>query len=77
MGELRDIPAREAIAAFERAGGVVRRGKGSHINIQMPNGHTVTFAQPRKDVKIGLLRDMLKRGGLSQAEFLRHLGRER
>ncbi len=77
MGELRDIPAKDAIKAFERAGGIVRRGKGSHVNIRMPNGRSVTFAQSNKDVKIGLLRGMLKRAELSQDEFLEHLGRKR
>lgn len=72
MGELRDIPARDAIKAFERAGGVRRKGKGSHVNVEMPNGQHVTFAQPSKDMKIGLLTEMPKRGELSQEEFLRY-----
>ncbi len=55
----------------------MRAGKGSHVNIQMPNGHSVTLVRSRTDVKIGLLKDMLKRAGISQEEFLRHLGRHR
>jgi predicted RNA binding protein YcfA (HicA-like mRNA interferase family) len=77
VGELRDIPAKDAIRAFERAGGIVRKGKGSHVNIRMPNGASVTFAQSNKDVKIGLLRSMLKRAELSQEAFLTYLGRKR
>ncbi len=42
----------------------------------MPNGQSVTFALSRKDVKIGLLRDMLKRAELTDEEFLRYLGRK-
>ncbi len=59
------------------ARGIMRAGKGSHVNIQMPNGHSVTLVRSRTDVKIGLLKDMLKRAGISQEEFLRHLGRHR
>lgn len=55
----------------------MRRGKGSHVNIQMPNGQSVTLVRSRADVKVGLLKDMLKRAGISQDEFLRHLGRRR
>lgn len=77
LGELRDVRPEEAIRAFIRAGGIMQAGKGSHVNIQMPNGQSVTLVRSRADVKIGRLKDMLKRAGISQEEFLRHLGRRR
>ena len=40
---LRGIKARKAISAFIRAGGIKRSGKGSHINIKMPNGIIITL----------------------------------
>ncbi len=77
MPELRNVRPREAIAAFERAGGIVRRGKGDHVNIKMPNGQIVTFSGTREPIKIGLLRSMLRKAGLSESDFVRLLGRER
>ncbi len=74
MATLRNVRPKDAIAALERAGGVVRRGgKGDHINIKMPNGQIVTFSGIREHIKVGLLRDMLRKAGLSEAEFLRLL----
>lgn len=44
MLTLRDIKAKDAIAALERAGGISRRrGKGDRVNVKMPNGQIVTF----------------------------------
>ncbi len=73
MAELRNIRPKEAIAAFERAGGVVRRGKGDHVNIKMPNGQIITFSGRRALIKIGLLKAMLRKAELSEDEFLRLL----
>lgn len=73
MGELRDIRPRDAIAVLERAGGLVRRGKGDHINIKMPNGQIVTFSGRRELIKIGLLRVMLRKAELTEEAFVRLL----
>lgn len=32
-----------AIKALARAGGIRRRGKGTHVNIKMPNGEPITI----------------------------------
>jgi predicted RNA binding protein YcfA (HicA-like mRNA interferase family) len=73
MAELRNIRPKEAIAALERAGGVIRAGKGDHINVKMPNGQIITFSGRREPIKIGLLKAALRKAGLSGAEFLRLL----
>lgn len=73
MPELRDIRAQDAIKALEREGGVVRRGKGDHVNVKMPIGLILTFSGRREPVKIGLLKAMLRKGGLSEEEFHRLL----
>jgi predicted RNA binding protein YcfA (HicA-like mRNA interferase family) len=74
MGALRDIRPADAIAALVRAGGVLRKGgKGDHVNIKMPNGQIVTFSGRKEPIKIGLLKAMLRKAGLSEAEFLRLL----
>lgn len=75
MPELRDVRPQAAIRAFERAGGVARSGKGDHVNVKMPNGQLLTFSSRREPIKIGLLKAMLRKAGLGEAEFLALLGR--
>jgi predicted RNA binding protein YcfA (HicA-like mRNA interferase family) len=71
VAELRDVRPADAVAAPERAGGVVRRsGKGGHVNITMPNGQIVTFSGRREPIKIGLLTAMLRKAGLSEGELV-------
>ncbi len=74
MATLRDVRPKDAIAALERAGGTVRKGgKGDHVNIKMPNGQIITFSGTREPIKIGLLKAMLRKAGLSEDEFIRLL----
>ena len=73
MAGLSNVRPRQAIAALERAGGVVRTGKGDHVNIKMPNGQIITFSGKREPIKIGLLKAMLRKAGLTEAEFIRLL----
>jgi len=71
--ELRGIRPRDAIAALERAGGTARSGKGDHVNIKMPNGQIVTFSGRRDPIKIGLLKAMIRKAGLTEDQFTRLL----
>ena len=74
MPELRGVRPRNAIAALERAGGVVRKsGKGDHVNIKMPNGQILTFSGKREPIKVGLLKAMLRKANLSEEEFVKLL----
>jgi len=67
--QLRGIKGDDAIKAFVGAGGVVRRGKGNHANIKMPNGTMITI--PRTgELKVGLLKAAIKRSGLTERGFL-------
>jgi predicted RNA binding protein YcfA (HicA-like mRNA interferase family) len=78
MAELRNVRPKDAIAALQRAGGIVRKGgKGDHVNVKMPNGQIVTFSGRREPIKIGLLKAMLRKAGLSEAEFLQLLEGDR
>ncbi len=66
--ELRGIKAQKAINAFIKAGGILRGGKGDHVNIKMPNGLIVTI--PNKgEVKIGLLKNAISKAGLTEQGF--------
>jgi predicted RNA binding protein YcfA (HicA-like mRNA interferase family) len=71
--ELRGIRPRDAIKAFERAGGVRRGGKGDHINIKMPNGQLVTLVLETSPIGIGLLKAMIRKAGLTDEEFVQLL----
>ena len=71
--EFRNVRPGDAVAAFERAGGVVRRGRGSHINVKMPNGQVLTFPQHREPLKIGLLKAMLRKAEITEEQFDRLL----
>ena len=66
---MRGIKGKDVLKALVRAGGVARTGKGDHINIKMPNGALVTL--PGKgELKIGLLKAVLKRAGISPERFM-------
>ena len=70
----RGLKAEEAIRAFEKAGGERRPGKGSHVNIKMPNGLLITIPA-HGEIKAGLLRSAIRKAGLSPQAFLRLVGR--
>ena len=67
--KLRGIRALEGIQAFERAGGILRGGKGDHVNLKMPNGRIITL-RGKGEVKVGRLRDAIREAGLTVQEFL-------
>ena len=69
MSKLRNINCRKAIKAFVKAGGVERKGKGTHVNIKMPNGQIITLPCS-SDLKIGLLKSAIKKAGLTAEDFL-------
>ena len=69
MSKLRSVTGKDAVKAFVKAGGVVRRGKGDHVNIKMPNGQIVTIPISG-DLKIGLLKSAIKKAGLDDDEFI-------
>lgn len=69
---LQNIKGKEATKAFVKFGGVERKGKGDHINIKMPNGMIVTIPGS-KELKIGLLKSVIKKAGLTEEEFFKLL----
>ncbi len=68
MSAFRNVKGQDAVKAFVKAGGIVRSGKGDHVNIKMPNGQIITIPVP-KDLKIGLLKAAIKKAGLTEEEF--------
>lgn len=69
MGLLRSVSGKEAIKAFIKAGGILRRGKGDHMNVKMPNGQLITIPISG-DLKIGLLKSAIRKAGLDDEEFI-------
>jgi predicted RNA binding protein YcfA (HicA-like mRNA interferase family) len=65
---LHNIKGKDAVRAFANAGGMVRPGKGDHVNIKMLGGHLITIPISG-EVKIGLLKAAIKKAGLSEEEF--------
>ncbi len=66
---LQNIKGNDAIKSFVRSGGVERKGKGDHVNIKMPNGMIVTIPG-NKELKIGLLKSVIRKAGLTDEQFL-------
>ncbi|MCL5408677.1 MAG: type II toxin-antitoxin system HicA family toxin [Candidatus Omnitrophica bacterium] len=69
---LRGVKGKNAIKVFVNVGGIVRKGKGDHVNIKMPNGQLITIPA-NKELKIGLLKSAIKKAGLTEKEFLKYL----
>ena len=72
MGLMRGVSGKDAVKAFVMAGGIVRQGKGDHINIKMPNGQLITIPVSG-DLKIGLLKSAIRKAGLDDEFFLKLL----
>jgi predicted RNA binding protein YcfA (HicA-like mRNA interferase family) len=67
--KLHNIKGQDAIKVFIHFGGIEKKGKGDHINIKMPNGIIVTIPG-NKDLKIGLIKNAIRKSGLTEEQFL-------
>ena len=72
MSLMRGVGGKDAVKAFIKAGGIMRPGKGDHINIKMPNGQLITIPVSG-DLKIGLLKSAIRKAGLDDEDFLKLL----
>jgi len=70
--KLKGLKGEDAVKAFVKAGGVLRKGKGDHVNVKMPNGQIITVPGS-KELKIGLLKAAIRKSGLTEEEFARLL----
>jgi predicted RNA binding protein YcfA (HicA-like mRNA interferase family) len=69
MPKLPRIPGRKAVRAFQRAGWEVARQRGSHVVLTKP-GSIYTLSVPLHPVLgPGLLRDLIRKAGLTVDEF--------
>ncbi len=73
MPKLPVISGKKAIKAFSRSGWLAHRQVGSHVVLRK-EGSRVTISVPKhKELKPGLLRNLIKDAGLSVEEFLKLL----
>jgi len=72
MAGLHSLRPEKVIQAFERAGWINKGQRGSHVKI-IKEGNPNILSIPThkgKPVKIGLLKDQIRKAGLTVEEFL-------
>ena len=70
MPDLPRVSGREAVRAFQRAGWEVARQRGSHVVLVKP-GCIYSLSIPLHSILgPGLLRDLIRKAGLSIEEFV-------
>ena len=60
---------KDAIRAFERAGWIVDRQRGSHVSLIQPGNPVVLTVPLHRELGPGLLRDLIRKAGLTVEEF--------
>jgi predicted RNA binding protein YcfA (HicA-like mRNA interferase family) len=70
MGQLGNIPGKEAVKAFERAGWSVRGQVGSHVMMTKAGSRANLSVPQHKELSVGVLRKLVSNAGLSVEEFL-------
>ena len=72
MAGLHNLKPEKVIRAFERAGWISRGQRGSHVKMtKKGNSNILSIPVHRgKTLKIGLLKDQIKKSGLTEEEFL-------
>ena len=75
MVSLYNLKPERVIKAFERAGWVNRGFRGSHVKLTKEGNPNILSipVHKGKPIKIGLLKDQIKKAGLVEEEFLRML----
>jgi predicted RNA binding protein YcfA (HicA-like mRNA interferase family) len=75
MATLHNLKPEKVIKAFERAGWLNKRQKGSHVKlIKTGNPNILSIPVHKgKPIKIGLIKDQIKKSGLTEEEFLKIL----
>jgi predicted RNA binding protein YcfA (HicA-like mRNA interferase family) len=73
MATLHNLKPEKVISAFERAGWVNKGQRGSHMKLIKqgnPNILSIPFHKG-KPIKIGLLKDQIRKSGLTEGEFIK------
>jgi predicted RNA binding protein YcfA (HicA-like mRNA interferase family) len=69
---LHNLKPEKVVKAFQKAGWINRGFKGSHVKLtKKGNPNILSIPVHRgKPIKIGLIRDQIKKAGLTEKEFL-------
>ena len=69
---LHNLKPEKVIKAFQRAGWVDRGFKGSHVKLTKEGNPNILSIPVHggKPIKIGLLKDQIRKSGLTEDEFL-------
>jgi len=72
MGGLHNLKPEKVIRAFEKTGWVNRGQRGSHVKMTKEGNPNILSipVHKGKTIKIGLLKDQIKKSGLTEEEFL-------
>ena len=73
MASLHNLKPEKVIRAFERVGWVSRGQRGSHVKLTKEGNPNILSIPLHKGntVKIGLLKDQIRKLGLTEGEFLK------
>jgi len=70
MGRLANIPGKDAVKAFKKAGWQVIGQVGSHVVLSKP-GLRVNLSVPQhKELSVGTLRALIRNAGITIEDFL-------
>jgi predicted RNA binding protein YcfA (HicA-like mRNA interferase family) len=75
MPGLHNLKPERVIRVFEQAGWINQGKRGSHVKLTKP-GNPMILSIPvhkGKPIKIGLLKDQIKKAGLTEEKFLKLL----
>ncbi len=73
MATLHNLKPEKVIKAFERAGWINKGTRGSHVKL-IKTGSPKILSIPihkGKPIKVGLLKDQIRKSGLIEEEFLK------
>jgi predicted RNA binding protein YcfA (HicA-like mRNA interferase family) len=75
MATLHNLKPEKVIKVFEKAGWVNKGQRGSHVKLVKPgNPHILSIPVHKgKPIKFGLLKDQIRKSGLTEEEFLKIL----
>ena len=71
MTGLRPLPARKLLRVLDGLGFAPVGQKGSHVKLRKEGGPTIVVpVHPGRDLKVGLLRKILREAGIDVEDFL-------
>jgi predicted RNA binding protein YcfA (HicA-like mRNA interferase family) len=70
MSKIPQISGREAAKALQKIGFVIKRQKGSHMTLIRDDPYKRVVIPAHKTLKMGMLRDIIRKAGLTVDEFL-------